>query len=119
VSYGPNASDKYITTYLRSTFDVGQQPSAVTLSLLADDGAVVYLNGVEVVRDNMPAGTITNATLAASNRSGSAENQWRTFTIDPTRLVTGTNTIAAEVHQDYRGSSDPSFDLRLEGQVSG
>jgi hypothetical protein len=119
VSFGPNAGDKYITTYLRATFDVAQPPTAATLSLLADDGAVVYLNGVEVVRDNMPAGAITNATLAASNRSGAAENVFRTFAIDPARFVTGSNTIAVEVHQDYRGSSDLSFDVRLEGQIPG
>ena len=116
VSFGPNASNKYVTTYLRATFDVEQRPTAVTLSLVADDGAVVYVNGVEVVRDNMPAGTVTNSTLAASNRSGGAENQMRTFTLDPAVLETGSNTIAAEVHQDSPGSSDLSFDLRLEGQ---
>ena len=31
----------------------------VTLQLKRDDGAVVYLNGTEIVRSNMPAGTIT------------------------------------------------------------
>jgi hypothetical protein len=29
------------------------------LGVMRDDGIVVYLNGEEVVRDNMPAGTIT------------------------------------------------------------
>jgi hypothetical protein len=119
VSYGPNAAQKYVTTYFRTTFDVDQPPVAATLSLLADDGAVVYLNGAEVRRDNMPAGAITNTTLAASNRSGAAESQLRTFAVDPARLVAGTNTIAVEVHQDARSSSDLSFDLGLEGQVEG
>ncbi len=42
-------------------------------SLVADDGAVVYLNGTEVVRDNLPAGVLTDATLAPSYRTGAAE----------------------------------------------
>ncbi|MCU1353325.1 MAG: metallophosphoesterase [Acidimicrobiales bacterium] len=108
---------RFPTSYFRTTFLVGQQPSSLTLSLLADDGAAVYVNGVEIARDNLPAGTLAYATLASSNRSGSAESAYRTFTIDPAALVVGTNTIAVEVHQDWLGSSDLSLDLRLTGLV--
>ena len=38
----------------------------LTLRLLRDDGAVVYLNGTEVVRSNMPTGTIAYTTRASS-----------------------------------------------------
>ena len=117
VSFGPDAARKYITTYFRTTFQVAQRPTRVTLSLVADDGAVVYLNGVELLRDNMPTGAVTSATLAATNRSGTAETQVRTFTVDPARLVVGTNTVAVEVHQDYQGSSDLSLDLGLRGET--
>ncbi len=116
VSYGPDSENKYITTYFRTTFSVDTVPTSLTVSLVADDGAVVYVNGVEVVRDNMPAGTIENSTLAASTRD-SGENDFRTFTVDPSVLVAGANTVATEVHQVYRKSSDISFDLRVSGQV--
>jgi hypothetical protein len=115
VSYGPSASSKYITTYFRHqfTWDGSHDVQQLVASLVADDGAVVYLNGEEVVRDNLPTGSISAATLASTGRSGSAENASRTFTLDPTDLVIGSNTLAVEVHQDYRGSSDLSFDLSL------
>lgn len=116
VSYGPDSENKYITTYFRTTFSLDTLPTSLSVSLVADDGAVVYVNGVEVVRDNMPAGTIDNSTLAASTRD-SGENDFRTFTVDPSVLVAGANTVATEVHQVYRKSSDVSFDLRVSGDV--
>jgi hypothetical protein len=115
VPFGPNAADKWVTTYFRASFTVANQPASATLSVLVDDGAVVYLNGVELLRDNMPAGTVGWGTLAASNRSGTAENEWRPFTVPAGLLAVGLNTIAIEVHQDAAGSSDLSFDARLEG----
>src|SRR4029079_9526032 len=39
------------------------------------------------------------------------------FTIDPAKLVEGTNYLAVEVHQVGPTSSDVSFDLRLDGTV--
>jgi hypothetical protein len=118
VPYGPNPGYKYLTTYFRASFTVPEVPAALTLSLLADDGAIVYLNGVEVVRDNMPAGTVGHTTLASTNRWGAAENTFRDFPVDPARLVAGENTIAVEVHQDYQASSDLGLDVRLAGTVS-
>jgi len=66
VSYGGNASSKYITTYFRRHFDMGA-PSTLTnlfVSVQRDDGVVVYVNGNEVFRDNMPAGAINYRTIA-------------------------------------------------------
>ena len=109
----PSAADKWRTTYLRASFNLAARPASATLQLLVDDGAVVYLNGTELVRDNMPAGAVTYGTFAATNRSGTAENQFRTFAVDPARLAVGTNTVAVEVHQDAVNSSDLGFDARL------
>ena len=113
IGYGPDASSKYITTWFRSTFNATAIPSTLTLNLVADDGAIVYVNGVEVARDNMPAGPDTASLLAASNRSGSAENAIRSFTIPPSAVQTGLNSIAVSVHQDWANSSDLSFDAGL------
>ena len=68
LSYGPNASSKYPTYYFRKTFTVAD-PAAygpLSLTLLRDDGAIVYLNGTEVHRVNMPAGTVVYTTYASS-----------------------------------------------------
>ena len=114
ISYGPDAAHKRTAAYFRTSFSWSGTPAAsLSAGLLADDGAVVYLNGQEVVRDNMPGGTVSYSTLAASNRSGSAEQVTRQFALDPALLVSGRNVIAVEVHQDARSSSDLSFQLAL------
>ena len=115
VSYGPNSSAKYITTYFRHAFTVAD-PSAVgaiNLGVLRDDGAVVYLNGTEVFRTNMPAGTISAATLASAALGGSDETTYAAAAVNPGLLVSGTNVLAVEIHQSGATSSDISFDLRL------
>ena len=78
----------------------------------------MYINGTEVARSNMPAGTITTNTFAASQLDGADEATFFPFTVPPGVLVAGTNTIAVEVHQNSRASSDLSFDLALDAEVS-
>jgi hypothetical protein len=115
VSYGPSAGNKYITTYLRVPFEVTAVPDDLAIHLVADDGAVMYLNGVEVARDNMPTGPITDTTRASSARAGGAEAAVRSFNIDPARLVPGRNVLAIEVHQSGPASSDLSLDATVTG----
>ena len=71
-------------------------------------------NGTEVARTNMPAGTITANTIAAATADGAAEDTFFPFTVDPSLLVGGANTLAVEIHQRSRNSSDISFDLSLD-----
>jgi hypothetical protein len=118
IGYGPSATAKYLTTYFRTSFTVGDLPEALQLGLLADDGAAVYLNGTEVVRDNLPTGTLTNTTRATIGRSGGDENAIRPFTLPVSLLHAGTNQIAVELHQDSTAGSDASFDADLTGQMS-
>lgn len=120
VSYGPNASRKHVTTYFRRTFqlDSNTKVNSALLELLYDDGAVVYLNGKEVRRANMPAGTITYDTFASSVIAGRAETTWTSGVIPPEAFVVGTNVLAVEVHQSDRASSDLSFDLALSADTT-
>jgi hypothetical protein len=121
VSYGGNASNKYITTYFRKTFNV-TNASAITaleLSLVRDDGAVVYINGTEVYRNNMPTGTIYYNTLAPSYIDGANESAWTVANISSSALVNGANVIAVEIHQNSPTSSDISFNLKLKALSSG
>ena len=121
VGYGPSSSSKYITTYFRKTFDVADasKVTAAALGLVRDDGAVVYVNGTEVMRSNMPTGTIGSSTVASSNVSGSGASAWNAATVSPSLLHNGTNTIAVEVHQRSASSSDISFNLSLNLTISG
>ena len=69
VGYGGNANAKFITTWFRRSFDVANPANWLSLSLRAryDDGAAVYLNGVEVLRGNLPGGAIGPGTLASAS----------------------------------------------------
>jgi hypothetical protein len=104
-----------ITTYFRHSFQVADpaQFAQLAIRLLRDDGAVVYLNGQELIRDNMPAGTITTTTPAVAGITNANENSWEVYRFDPKWLVVGTNIIAVEIHQSDATSSDVSFDLQL------
>ncbi|MCA9243402.1 MAG: metallophosphoesterase family protein, partial [Phycisphaerales bacterium] len=115
VSYGPNSGSRYITTYFRRHFDVvnASQVARAMVRILRDDGAVVYLNGVEAFRDNMPGGTIGYLTTANSALGGSDEDLFVQHVIDPGLLQTGDNVIAVEIHQSGGTSSDISFDLEV------
>ena len=115
VSFGPNSSAKFTTTYFRHAFSVGSPASyqSLTLRVIRDDGAVVYLNGTEVFRSNLPAGTITSSTLASVAIGGADESTYQQTTISPSLLVAGTNVLAVEMHQSGGTSSDISFALEL------
>jgi hypothetical protein len=109
--------NRQITYYFRHAFDV-TDPAAFTelrMRLVRDDGAVVYLNGVEVVRTNMPAGEVTSETPASSTLSGPEESAWNEFGLAASGLVAGRNVISVEIHNSSRSSSDVSFDLELVG----
>ena len=116
ISYGGNSSNKYITSYFRKTFTLNpgeSLPAYLLLNLLSDDGAVIYLNGNEILRSNMGCGDITYSTLAVSALGEPSESEYFSFKINSDYLVQGENVLAAEIHQASVNSSDVSFDLEL------
>lgn len=118
LGYGPSETNRFPTTYFRRAFaltDAASFTNAV-IRLLRDDGAVVYLNEVEIFRSNMPTGAITFATFAGSTVSGAAESNFLSNAMDSTLLRNGTNLLAVEVHQINTTSSDISFDLELQAE---
>ena len=110
-----NTAPHPVTAYFRKTFEVGVgvRFANLRLDILRDDGAVVYLNGVEIARGNLPDGPILGSTLAVDQASD--ENAYRTATIPATALKTGINVLSVEVHQASASSSDLSFNLELAG----
>jgi hypothetical protein len=120
VSYGPNSAAKYITTYFRRAFAVSDPTSftALNLRVMRDDGVVVYINGSEVFRNNMPAGPIGYLTPASTALGGVDEYTFVPAALDPGYLVFGNNVVAVEIHQNSGASSDISFDLELTGVQS-
>lgn len=106
-----------LACYFRRQFSVSPFISGVPMvRLMCDDGAVVYINGVEAFRHNMPAGIITSDTYAIESVEGTRERQVHIFPVDPALILPGQiNTIAVEVHDaaNVRGANDVLFDLDL------
>ena len=97
-----------LTYYFRTPVFVPRVLVGMTLtaSNLIDDGAVFYLNGLEVGRIGMTNGPI-NALTPASRTVGYPSDQgWESLTVAGEPLVPGTNLLAVEVHQAYATSSD-------------
>ncbi|MCP4634584.1 MAG: T9SS type A sorting domain-containing protein [candidate division Zixibacteria bacterium] len=117
VSYGSDPDNKYVTTYFRHSFAVNDptQYVGLLLRLLRDDGAVIYLNGVEIERSNMPTHTITYLTLSSTTVGGTEENMIFESYEDIDNIRQGTNVLAVEIHQRSLTSSDISFDFELVG----
>jgi hypothetical protein len=102
------------TFYFRTQFVFTNDASLIALvaTNYFDDGAVVYLNGVEALRFNIAAGAVNHNTLAqAANPQG--EGTFMISNLAPGLLVQGTNTIAVEVHQNSLTSSDIAFGISL------
>ena len=102
-----------LTTYARTTFTVAD-PTAiggVNVAVTADDGAVVYVNGTEIVRQRMNDGAVTAGTYAsASVTTASARADRQLVFVPASQLVAGTNTLAVETHLNYRSSSSMTID---------
>jgi len=120
LTYGSNSTNKYITYYFRKSFNVSKQAldkGSFRINLLREDGALVYINGKQILQSNMPAGTVNSKTVATSTIEGTAESVYIPFVIPNSCLVEGSNVIAVEVHQVSASSSDMAFDLDLLAEI--
>ena len=119
VSFGSNANNKYVTTYFRKQFVVDNAPCIenLTLKLVMDDGAAVFLNGTNTLNYQLATNAAFN-TLATSVQATNVEDTWFSYPINPALLINGTNTLAVEIHQAAVNSPDLSFDLQLVAMES-
>lgn len=101
--------------YLRRSFTVEEPDHEIALDLefVLDDGALVYLNGNELFRHNMPEGPIDHVTLADRIVYGT-EDQVHNRKIGPIHLNAGLNVLAVEVHQAESLRNDARFDLSVK-----
>ncbi len=106
--------NSYTTLFLRSSFRVAEAANfdRLALHVLVDDGYVVWINGAEVARFNVPAGEPQFNGLA----SATIEQTWVTNSLanPASYLVSGENTIAVQVFNSVITSSDIVFNLELE-----
>ncbi|MBN2764168.1 MAG: CotH kinase family protein, partial [Bacteroidales bacterium] len=111
ISFGPDQNNKITTALFRKKFIMPDTAgiSDIEMELQMDDGAVVYLNGQEIFRSNMPAGVIGFNTYASE-----PNDQVVVYTgVDKEAFVSGENVIACEMHQCNGTSSDLGFDISL------
>lgn len=119
VNDGEDQKNKYATTYFRTTFhveDLEELGNSLLVKAGIDDGAVLYLNGHEIVRYNLPEGEIPFDGYGEDYGFDHApEGLYQSFEIDDAMkyIVQGENTLAVEVHQDRPSSSDLYWDMEL------
>ena len=85
--------------------------------LQRDDGAIIYVNGKELYRDNMPDGHITHNTKSIQVVDTEEEGTFYVKIFDATVFKNGENTISAQVHQCNTYSSDCIFSLEIIGHT--
>ncbi|MCZ6795013.1 MAG: lamin tail domain-containing protein [Planctomycetota bacterium] len=102
-----------VTYYFRRSFEFqgDLERSRLELRHVVDDGAVFYLNGVEVGRFQMPEGEVTASTLA-SRSVGNARFRGP-VPVPPEVVAIGRNLLAVEVHQSRETSNDVAFGLEV------
>lgn len=102
------------TYYMRKSFNLANTPSAsdvFTLNFTVDDGCVIYVNGKEAGRFNMPSGTIKYSTYASTHSDQFSFPQ--TIELSGTLFKKGSNVIAVEIHNNQAQSSDAYWDASL------
>ncbi len=118
----PGSNIPYVITYYFETeFNITAEQLASLASLkikhALDDGAVIYINGVEAARVNMPGGPVTSTTLASSNvEAGTALSAY--VPLPTGAVVAGTNRLSVEVHQFASGNSDIVWGAQLDMDIT-
>jgi len=107
LSSGPN------TYYFRTHINWNNLPDnvAFVVTNYLSDGAVFYLNGAEINRVRMPAGTVNYPTVATGTNS--PVGQYSVFGIPGATFVVGDNILEVETHQAAASSADMVFGLSL------
>src|SRR5690606_35111388 len=110
-------SPKPVVSLYRTTFEIeeGTELDEVEITTRADDGLVLWVNGVEVERVRIDPGevrygtwpTYANAAVGASTALANPV----TVTVPADTFKVGTNVITASVHSNYRSSPSHSFEL--------
>ena len=104
-----NANNEFLTSYYRKTVNLPALAAGMSYALayIVDDGAVFFLDGVEISRYNMPAGAVAYATLAPA---AGPEGVQLALSLPATA---GSHTIAVSVHQNANTSSDTVFGAQI------
>jgi lysophospholipase L1-like esterase len=115
ISFGSDSKQKQPTTYFRTAFVVLEGFAFTNLNFRTafQDGIVVWLNGREAYRSNLPNGPISYTNLALKRFVVDGP-----YIFNPTNLVVpflppGTNVLAVELHLNSPAMPSAGFDMEL------
>ena len=115
IGFGPEPTNKFPTTHFRRSFVVPEGVVVTNLNsrLARASGAVVWLNGQQAFRTNLPSGPINYTNLALSVVPSLMGNIFYPMTLTAPPPPTGTNMIGVEIHQYSPSYSTLGFDMEL------
>ncbi len=92
--------------YFRTEMDINNAVAYnnFKLNYSVDDGFIIYVNGSEAGRYNMPSGNVSFSTVSTTYANGNPDNG--SMSLDQKLFREGKNTIAVEVHNNQASSSD-------------
>ena len=105
----------WLCVFMRRTFFVTNPAdfASASLTINIDDGYIIWLNGTEVGRYNMPSGAPTTASFASSAIEPTLQSQ----AVSIGALRAGTNVIAIQAFNSGTGSSDLYVDANFVGTL--
>ena len=106
----PAIGSRY-TAYFRTTFTTTSENELLEVKILADDGGVLYIDGVATAFVNY-TGEDRYFGLAESQRAGSLETEL--FSVPIGALEPGEHVVAFSLHNRNPNSSDLGFDLQIQ-----
>ena len=117
VNFGDDSSNKIPTTYFRHFFEIDDPllVDSLAIDLEVDDGAILYMNGIELLRFRADG-----ADSFDDHSSEIATETVSSFVLTDglaAVLSEGTNVLAVEVHQWNDTSSDLWLNLGLEANL--
>lgn len=107
VSYGNDANNKHPTTYFRKTIRLESTPTRSDVFLLnywIDDGFIIYVNGQEAARFQMPSGNVSFNDFSSTYAGD--EPLTGSLNISSSLFKSGDNVIAVEIHNNKASSRD-------------
>jgi len=114
LDYGDDDNYKRPTYYFRKSLTLTKQPTSdveFLLNCTVDDGVVVYVNGQEANRYNMPSGDVYYQSFATSYAHGNPD--YVSLPLSPALFKRGSNVIAVELHNNQANSTDIIWDASL------
>lgn len=114
LDFGKDTMNKYVRAYFRTEFEVAKPKllDSLSLSLLYDDGYIIYLNGQEVRRKNIKSSVEKGEEIAAEQINDESDD----FYLSSSNLVAGKNVLAVMLCQNSPESGDMTLRLYMSAE---